>query len=473
MIKSSTKSIHLSTGLLRLPKGTQDYFRDSYNKLDYLKNEITKLFNKYHGEFVETPVFELTHVLMNKYGEEEKLIFNIESNELNESKESNESNESIEKCVNQKEHLSLRYDHTIPLVRFCILNGIKKMRRCCIGKAYRRETTSKSQVRLREFYQADFDFVGSHDNLVPEIEIMCMIQQLFRTINISNYQILYNYRQNLDYYVQKANIDPSKFATVCSSIDKLDKHTPEYVHNELLEKGLTIEQITSLFECLFSKTETPIMEESVKTLDDNFRHYINTIKILDTSKIVFSPTLARGSDYYTGIIFEVKIMYSDSESTIFTSSVAGGGRYDKLIGSYSKIDDNNNNNFNIINNKKDCPMIGFSFGIDRLIPFIKYIPYSKTLPKIWISTIGKIANPIDLKLEIVGKMMNMGYGVFYNLSDRKFKKEIVDANEIGCNFMIIIGEREWVEDQVSIRNMDTRVQITIKFDKIYDYFDNI
>ena len=101
-------------------------------------------------------------------------------------------------------------------------NKINKMRRCCIGKAYRKESITKSQFRLREFYQADFDYVGTYDSLVPEIEIFCMIQELFKTLKIDNYQIQYNYRQNLDYYVKESGIT-AKFSSICSSIDKLDK----------------------------------------------------------------------------------------------------------------------------------------------------------------------------------------------------------------------------------------------------------
>ncbi|VBB18822.1 histidine-tRNA ligase, partial [Yasminevirus sp. GU-2018] len=454
------------SAMIKLPKGTQDYFRGSYNKLSYLKDEITKLFTKYNGEFVETPVFELTQVLTSKYGEEEKLIFNIESSDDNSNDASKEAPTVITAGGDVgKERVSLRYDHTVPLVRFCLVNRITKMRRCCIGKVYRRETTTRTQMRLREFYQADFDYVGAYDELVPELEIMCMIQELFKTIGVSNYQILYNYRQNLDHYVNLAKIDKSMFATVCSSIDKLDKKTPEYVRTELIEKGLSDAQVTDLFSSLFS--ETPVMESSIKTLDDTFKKYLSAIKVIDTNKIVFTPTLARGSDYYTGIIFEVKLTDSD-----FTSSVAGGGRYDKLIGSYSKVDG--------IESKdcpkdcpRDCPMIGFSFGVDRLLPFIKDISKQKSSPKIWISTIGKIDDPVKVKLDLIGRMMDRGYGVFYNLSERKFKKEISDADESGCNYMIIVGEKEWADGKVCIRNMDTREQITIEFKEVDNYFNSL
>jgi histidyl-tRNA synthetase len=196
---------------------------------------------------------------------------------------------------------------------------------------------------------------------------------------------------------------------------------------------------------------------------------MDLIKTIDKSKIIFTPTLARGSDYYTGIIFEVKLTNTD-----FISSVAGGGRYDKLISSYTKSDENVNKNMKKnMKSTKDVPMIGFSFGIDRLLPFIQLPQKVNIIPKIWISVIGKIENPIKTKLDIIGKLQIKGYSVFYNLSNRKFKKEISDANENDCNFIIIIGENEWIENKVAIKNMNMRTQTTIMFDEIDNYFSDL
>jgi histidyl-tRNA synthetase len=431
------------SGLIQLPKGTQDYYGKSYEKLEYLIQIITNLYKKYHGEFIETPVFELTHILMDKYGDDEKLIYNLESDNVN-----------IDSRIPgdmQSEQLSLRYDHTVPLVRFCIQNKINKMRRCCIGKAYRKETVTRTQFRLREFYQADFDYVGVYDSMVPEIEIFCMIQELFKTLNIDNYQIQYNYRQNLDYYVKESGIT-SKFSSICSSIDKLDKKDKNEIRIELKEKGCTDDQIDTMYGFLFeNKTMSPDIAET----DKIFNQYIDMIGILDKSKIVFSPVLARGSDYYTGIIFEVKLVGSD-----ITSSISAGGRYDKLIPSYQKSK----------NSDEIFPMIGLSFGIDRILPLISSIP-SKKINNIWISTIGKIPDPLKLKLNLIGRLMSKGYGVFYNLSDRKFKKEISDADEAGCNYMIIIGQDEWNKNMITIKDMYKRTQEMICIDQIDEYFD--
>lgn len=424
--------------MIKLAKGTRDYDGLDYHKLEYLKNLIQDIFVKYDGNPVETPVFELTDVLTGKYGEEEKLIYNLEkSDELN--------------LIQFRESLSLRYDHTIPFVRYCVTNKIEKMKRYCIGKVYRRETTALAQIRQREFYQADFDFVGQYDEFLPELQIFCMIQELFDTLNISNYQIMYNYRQNLDYYVKESGISQDKFQTVCSSIDKLDKLEKETVRDELLSKGIEEEQINKLYDFLFS--DNIIMEPNILQMDQTFTKYMQYINILDLTKIKFTPALARGLDYYTGIIFEVKLL-DDNKKTM---TLCAGGRYDNLMNLYKK--DNNIQ-----------PMIGFCFGIDRILPLVE-LQEQECPIKIWVSTIGKITDSTMIKLKIVGQLTNKGFSVMYNLSDRSFKKEIMDASDKKCDFMIMIGQRELDNKSFSIKDMNSHTQTLVPIDQLETYFD--
>lgn len=443
--------------MIRLPTGTKDYEGIEYHKLKYLIKIITEIYSKYHGEFIETPVFELSDTLTNKYGEEEKLIYNIESSV------NDDNNIDNPKCIRDsmfKERLSLRYDHTIPLVRYCIMNKIDKIRRCCIGKVYRREATIKSQVRLREFYQADFDYVGTFDEFVPEIEIFMMIQELMKKLNVKNYQILYNYRQNLEYYIKESGMDISNFNSICSSIDKLDKKTPEEVKSELLNKGYINEEIEKLYRFLFSIDDHYMMSPVIRNFDNKFHQMIKSIDFIDNSKIIFRPTLARGSDYYTGIIFEVKLINTD-----ITNSVCGGGRYDKLYHKLLAVD-------NVDNTDNIFPMIGFTFGIDRLLKFVTLpIDNSTNEKKIWVSTVGNFKNsdPINIKLKIIGKLIENNYSVYYNLDKRKFIKEFQDANKNSCNYIIIIIEDEWINNTISIRNLHKKTQIILPFDELLEY----
>jgi histidyl-tRNA synthetase len=424
--------------MIKLPRGTRDYDTRDYQKLRYLNSLIEDIFIKYDGKPIETPVFELTDVLMDKYGEEEKLIYNLERHdELN------------QRC----ERLSLRYDHTVPFVRYCLTNKIDKMKRYCIGKVYRRETTALTQIRQREFYQADFDFVGHYDDQLPELQIFCMIQELFQALNVTNYQIMYNYRQNLDFYVKEAGICSSKSHTVCSSIDKLDKVDKQTVREELLLKGISDQQIDKLYDLLFS--EQIITDPCVREMNHTFTQYMEQIQILDMSKITYTPTLARGLDYYTGIIFEVKLIDSAA------MTLCAGGRYDGLINRYRKDETSD-----------PVPMIGFCFGIDRILPLVNHTEEIETI-KIWVSVIGRVNESTRIKLGLVGRLIDKGFVVLYNLSDRAFKKEIAEASEKKCNYIVMIGQTEFDNDSLSIKNMMTHGQITIQNDDFDQYFDQL
>lgn len=452
---------------IKLPKGTQDYIGEKSDKLNFLKETVRNIFEKFNGQYVETPVFELTDILTSKYGEEEKLIYNIEAKEkisndkisndkiLNDKEEVKSDQNSL---LNDKEKLSLRYDHTIPFVRYVIQNKVDKLRRYTIGKVYRREEFSRNQVRLREFYQADFDYVGIQDYLVPETEIFMMIQLLMKKIGIDNYVIFYNYRQNLEYLVKESNVVTDNISKICSSIDKLDKNDKNYVKKELIDKNLTEEQVTKLFELLDANT----LDQNLKKENDDFLNRLDMFGF-DKSKIQFNPSLARGLDYYSGIIFEVKLFETNkkNDKIIYSNSVAGGGRYDKLVGSY---------NYRVGNN--DLPMIGLSFGLDRILPNIK-LPTNNKKVKIFVSSISTENNDLmtDIKTTVIGKLINCEKNILidYNYPGKTFKKEITYAVSNNFNYIIIVGEKEYKENKsVAIKNLQTQQQTIMNIDNILD-----
>ena len=454
---------------LRLPKGTRDYVGLEYLRMEALQNTVRDVFAIHSPTYLETPTFELTNVLMNKYGEDEKLIYNLESStkpkttqdgkeEADDSTGENaEKGEATHADSMFKERLSLRYDLTVPLVRYCIQNGIAKMRRASIGKVYRRETTSASNKRLREFYQADFDFVGDFEELLPELSIFAMIQDLMRRLNLPNYEIIYNYRESLDLCAQMAGIDSSLFSTVCSSIDKLDKHDRSYVEEEMMGKGLTADQVKTLFDAIDANT----MTESTREFNTRLIESVNAMSNIDRSKLRLDSTLARGSDYYTGIIFEVKLTGSE-----FSSSIAGGGRYDKLIPSYlppPKVT-RKQRKAGITKVEASFPMIGFSFGLDRVLQFLPDDVITRDARPIWIGTIGKVDQ--NVKLRFVSEFQAANICVLYNLKSRKFTKEIQDAEGANCSHVLIIGEQEYAESKFKLKNMDKRTEEFYSFDEI-------
>jgi histidyl-tRNA synthetase len=464
---------------LRLPKGTKDNVGSEYEKMEFLQKEVRNIFALFRGEYLETPTFELTSILTNKYGEDEKLIYNLEWSKVNEdNEEQSDTGASTDvdtklKDSMFKEQLSLRYDLTVPLVRYCILNRIDKMRRCSIGKVYRREATSASNKRLREFYQADFDFVGEFGELLPELSIFSMIQMLFRSLNYTEYEIIYNYRQILNLCVERSKIPSEMFATVCSSIDKLDKKEEVYVRQELEDKGLSPDQITSLFDVI---GDSAVVPEDIDGFNQRFITCLAEMDGIDMTKIRFDRTLARGSDYYTGIIFEVKLTGCD-----MTSSVAGGGRYDELIPSYLPPKKKSRKQRKAeaagkILPKEIFPMIGFSFGLDRLTQLVTddlIIDNGKR--PVWVATIGKKftdpktgedIDPLILKMRMVSKLQCANVPVLYNTRSRKFNKEIQDADDENCLYTLIIGEREYSDNSFKLKEMDTRIEIEYGFDQI-------
>jgi histidyl-tRNA synthetase len=470
---------------LRLPKGTKDYVGDEYRKMEFLKETVRSIFALYGGQYLETPTFELTQILTNKYGEDEKLIYNLECSKTGDQDADQDEDQNEEEGLKEsmfKEQLSLRYDLTVPLVRYCITNRIDKMRRCSIGKVYRREATSASNKRLREFYQADFDFVGNFGELLPELSIFSMIQTFFTQIGWEDYEIIYNYREILNLCIQRANIDPTLFSTVCSSIDKLDKKEEAYVRDELKSKGLTEMEVTALFEAIGDLKITP---PEVQEFDTRFRQCLQNMSGIDMSKIRFDRTLARGSDYYTGIIFEVKLT-----SGGMTSSVSGGGRYDELIPSYMPEKKKSRKQKKAeaaalargeTLPKETFPMIGFSFGLDRLMDLVDLEKMAKTERRpIWVATIGKKfeqdgeeIDPLILKMRVVSRLQQVNIQVMYNTNNRKFNKEIRDADDENCAYVIIIGEKEYSENRFKVKKMDERTETEYSFDDLEEVIGSL
>ena len=350
----------------KLPKGT----RDSEPLQMVIKNkcvEIIKTVFKKHGAMeIDTPAFELKETLMGKYGEESKLIYDL--------------------ADQGGELLSLRYDLTVPFARYMALKKLTNFKRFHIGKVYRRETPQISKGRYREFHQCDYDIAGTCSLMIAEAEIFSIIAEVLKLLDVGDFSIIINHRGLLSAMIELAGCDITKFKTICSSIDKLDKSPWEEVRTELVGiKGLTNEQAEKLhfFTELRGKPK-----ELLKRLNEEkqFGSHTEATEILKEMEIlgnyldvlgiedsVFDLSLARGLDYYTGLIFEVKL--KDPKYSV--GSIAGGGRYDNLIGMFAG---------------KQIPAIGFSFGIERLFTILEDRLQGKvkaTSTKVLVSSIGK------------------------------------------------------------------------------------
>jgi histidyl-tRNA synthetase len=307
----------------KIPKGCVDYLNKDYDNINKLKNILEELFKNNGGIPLETPVFEYKSVLKG----DQKLVFNLEETD--------------------GEPLTLRYDNTMPFVRFIKENGIEKIRRYTIGKVYRRDNPQLSKGRLREFYQADFDILGeSSYSMLAELTLLNMIDEFLSKINERDYIIYLNDTRNLKYIlcdILKLNED--YFKKVCIIVDKIEFNDQSVFSQSFEEQRLELlkffsEKDLEILKDLIRR-DTPL-ETNVKNNYDKLMKYINILGFAD--KIRFTNCLARGLDYYNGFIFEVKIAN-------ISNTVIAGGRYDNLV--------------------ENSSLIGVSFGLSRLYELLK------------------------------------------------------------------------------------------------------
>lgn len=379
------------------PKGTIDYHGRSAAVLQFAIEAVTGVFRRNGGEFLETPIFENRETLLGKYGAEAetKLVYDV--------------------AENGGHALSLRYDLTVPFVRFAKQHGVTRMRRYSVGKVFRRDQPSKSQGRYREFYQADFDVVGEHStDGMAEILVLDMIADIFDALGLEH-TVVANTTQNLwRTVVGAASIAPEAYKDVCASIDKLDSKPWDAVADELLGKGLDAGQVCALKTALEGPSEIPQWAPGTR------------------AKVSWSPTLARGLDYYNGLIFEVKVPG-------FPTSVAAGGRYG-LFG-------------------PDVPAIGFSVGLTRLLDVVS--PPEPAPGAYHLTTMGV---PPTRKLEIVEwcrRHLARGDPFTWCLSDRKLARVLSEQSKRGTRWLVIVGERELTDGVVTVKDLKLGTQTTI------------
>ncbi len=406
-------------------KGCVDYWGDSYDQIKLYKDILEDIFSKNDGTPLETPVFENKEVLMNKYGDEAetKLVYNI-----------NEEG---------GHPLTLRYDLTVPFIRFITENGIKKMRRYSIGKVYRRDQPQLSKGRLREFYQADFDILGeSNTSMIPETVIFLMIKDFMDRINkSSNYKIYINHTANLNYILCKElELDPVNFKKVCGLIDKIEFTSPKIFEEsfKVLEpefsKYFSPDFILKLK--MLIQNPTPL-DPTVKEQWDKILAYCQIFNMSD--KFEFSSCLARGLDYYNGFIFEVKMIDSACSNTIIA-----GGRYDNIINTNT--------------------LIGVSFGISRIQQLINEQNKNKNQIQLdikwkqsmYVTRLGKI--DVETKLQVI-KILKEKYPnnqiVFdTNESDRKLTPVLNNCVKNKYKYIVIIGENELAQGQIIIKDLE-------------------
>lgn len=401
------------------PKGTNDVYSEEYNKLSYYKSQIEDIFIQYGGIGLETPAFEIRDNLMGKYGDEaeQKLVFNLENN-----------------GSDMAEKYTLRYDLTIPKIRFIISKSIDKARIYSIGKVYRRDNPSLG--RYREFYQSDFDIIGENSNsLINELTLLKMADQFIKLNNLGSYKILINDTENLKYLlINLIKIDTNNFKSLCSTIDKLDKYEFDELIVEFKSKGLDEEQINTLKILLFNKEPSNVeTENKINKLIKMSKNYGFN------ENIVFTPWMARGLDYYNGIIFEIVL---DN----FKSTIISGGRYDNLI--------------------KDTSLIGISFGLSRIMGLLPE-PTKVQWKQLYFITSLSNSIELDTKLEIAAKLeKKYATNIMLNseITEKKLIKTINWCIQNSIKYLFIIAPDELKQNKIILKNLEQNYQELIEIE---------
>ncbi|XP_045432440.1 histidine--tRNA ligase, mitochondrial isoform X3 [Pipistrellus kuhlii] len=343
-----------SNFILKTPKGTRDFSPQQMVVREKILDIIVSCFKRHGAKGLDTPAFELKEMLTEKYGEDSGLIYDLKDQ--------------------GGELLSLRYDLTVPFARYMAMNKLKKMKRYHVGKVWRRESPTIAQGRYREFCQCDFDIAGDFDPMIPDAECLKIICEILTGLQLGDFLIKVNDRRILDGMFATCGVPESKFRAICSSIDKLDKISWKDVRHEMVaEKGLAPEVADrigdyvqchgglSLVEQMFQDPRLCQSKQALEGLGDLklLFEYLTLFGIAE--KIRFDLSLARGLDYYTGVVYEAVLLQAPApaeEEPLSVGSVAAGGRYDGLVGM-----------FNPKGHKVPC--VGLSIGVERIFSIVE------------------------------------------------------------------------------------------------------
>ncbi|MCJ1226064.1 Cytoplasmic and mitochondrial histidine tRNA synthetase [Toensbergia leucococca] len=457
--------------LLKTPKGTKDWDGKDMVIRDRIFSTITTVFKRHGAVTIDTPVFELKEILSGKYGEDSKLIYDL-------------ADQGGELC-------SLRYDLTVPFARWLASNSsIQNIKRYHIAKVYRRDQPAMTKGRMREFYQCDFDIAGNYDAMLPDAEILRIVCEVFQGLGWDGrYTIKINHRGILDGIFEVCGVPKEKLRTISSAVDKLDKSPWEEVRKEMTEeKGLSGEIADRIWSFVQRRGARDVLDalqndedlkanksmtKGIEDMDLLFT-YLDAFGVLD--KIEFNLSLARGLDYYTGVIFEVVTEGSTPSSTtgqkvqrtakrekanefdedrsndpsVGVGSVAAGGRYDELVGMFS--------------GKAQIPCVGISFGVDRIFSITKARMEAEK------GAAGVRSNEVDVyvmafggkgsagllkeRMEVCRALWDAGIKTeFAYKAKPKVLAQFKAADTLGVPFAVILGEEEQALGKVKIKEL--------------------
>ncbi len=442
-----------------IPQGTRDFSPAEVRRRQYIFDTLRGIFELYGFQPLETPAMEQLTTLMGKYGEEgDRLIFKILNNGLHESKKKDALGEEWSRLLDKPYNTpaiterALRYDLTIPFARYVVMHQHElafPFKRYQMQPVWRADRPQRG--RYREFWQCDCDVVGS-TSLLHEAELLCIYQSAFEALRLPEVTVKINSRKLLAALAEVCGA-PEQMMEITIALDKLDKIGWEGVSEELRRRNIseegvsTIERITAIkgdnetqlheLEAALSSTETGIA--GIAELRTTLAYHAQLADKSLTSNLVIDISLARGLNYYTGVIMEV------TTSAVKMGSIGGGGRYDDLTGLFGV---------------KGLSGVGVSFGIDRIYDVLEELQlFPEALAagaQVMLVNFG--GEDERYAIGILQKLRNAGISSELYPEAAKFDKQMKYANKRATPYVLLAGEAERTASEISLKNMTSGEQ---------------
>jgi len=419
------------------PKGTRDFLPEEMVRRQFVMDKIRNVFEIYGFEPFNTPAFEDFELLSAKSGEDVK-------------------RQIYEFRDKADRRLGLRFDLTVPMARVVASNPqlAKPFKRYAIAPVWRYEEVTAS--RRREFWQCDADVVGS-SSMEADVECIAVAVECLRELGFKNFIITVNSRKVLDGFIEVVGADKGKDLDIFRAIDKLKKSSEQAVRDELKKSGLSDQQITKIFELTSASFDggkillkgSGVGKEGLADLEGIMKF----AKIFGIEKMLrVDFALARGIDYYTGPIFE--IIVKDYEKY---GSIAGGGRYDRLIETFGG---------------RPTPATGISLGIERIIEVMeqeRMFSLGKTKTKVFVAAVNEKVKPDVIR--IVQMLREEKINCQIDLMNRSLGKQLEFADAAGIPFAMVVGEKELKSRKFKLRDMRRKSEKELSIKDILKFFE--
>lgn len=448
-----------------LPQGTRDFGPEVVRKRNYILNTIKSVFELYGFQPLETPAMENIDTLMGKYGEEgDKLIFKILNNGLDNPGKEKQIREDFENILQGKNtkgitERALKYDLTIPFARYVAMNHNQltfPFKRYQVQPVWRADRPQKG--RYREFYQCDADVVGSN-SLLNEVELALIYHTAFTRLQLIGFELRVNHRKILAALAAICG-GTDKMTDITIAIDKLDKIGLDKVKEELAQRGLTNEQVSTIEKYLSVTGSNKEILKGLESLIGNTetgKNGIQELQFLYTQlsthnvDLIIDPTLARGLNYYTGTIFEAK-----APSSVKIGSIGGGGRYDDLTGLFGV---------------PNIPGVGISFGVDRIYDVMEELQLFPSDVHIGTQVLFFNLGEKESRysFDLMQLLRDKGIRCELYHENSKFDKQFKYAEKKNIPYVIINGEAEMNENKCKIKRLATGEQETIPSVSLENY----